>query len=108
VGLYDHGVRKSIQHRLDGIDVAGIFDEPAAVGLIDADQPVATLVFPAFSTITAILTITDSAGHTQSASVKIPGAFAAASGTGALDPLTLALLAMAAAWQVMRRHRRLN
>jgi len=76
--------------------------------LIDADQPVATLVFPAFSTITAILTITDSAGHTQSASVKIRGAFAAASGTGALDPLTLALLAAAAAWQVMRRHRRLN
>lgn len=76
--------------------------------LINADQPVATLVFPAFSTITAILTVTDSGGHTESASVKIAGAFSAASGTGALDPLTLALLAAAAVREVLQRRRRLN
>jgi serine protease len=76
--------------------------------LLNADQPVATLVFPAFSTLTAMLTVTDNAGHTQSASVKIEGAFAAASGTGALDPLSLALWAAAAAWQVLQRRRRLN
>jgi serine protease len=76
--------------------------------LIDANQAVATLVFPAFSTITAILTITDNAGHTGTASVKIEGAFAAASGTGALDPATLALLSVAALWRVLHRRRRLS
>lgn len=75
--------------------------------LIDPNSPVATLVFPAFSTITAILTVTDNAGNTGSASVKIQGAFAAASGTGALDPATLALLAAAAAWRLLQRRRRL-
>jgi serine protease len=71
----------------------------------NANQAVATLVFPAFSTITATLTITDSGGHTAFASVKIAGAFAAASGTGAVDPLTLLALAGAAVTQLLRRRR---
>ncbi len=60
--------------------------------LINANQSVATLVFPAFSTITATLTVTDSAGNIGTASVAIKGAFGAASGTGAMDPATLVVL----------------
>jgi serine protease len=76
--------------------------------LINADQSIATLVFPAFSTIIATLTITDSGGHTASASVKVAGAFSAASGTGAVDPLTLLMLAVLASGQVLRRRRQSN
>lgn len=74
--------------------------------LINANQAVATLVFPAFSTITAILTVTDDTGRSASASVKIEGAFAAASGTGTIDPPTLAVLAAAAGCCLLRRRRR--
>jgi hypothetical protein len=37
--------------------------------------------------------------------VKIAGAFSAASGTGALDPATLLMLAALASAQVLRRRR---
>ncbi|HTW73593.1 MAG TPA: S8 family serine peptidase [Steroidobacteraceae bacterium] len=74
--------------------------------IANPDQPVATLVMPGLRSIDVVLTITDSSGHTASASARIESAFAAASGSGSLDPLTLALLAAAAAWRVAHRTRR--
>ena len=76
--------------------------------LINANTSTATLVFPAFSTITVVLTITDSAGQSASASVKIEGVFAAANGGGAFDPADLAVLAAVALWRVLQRRRQLN
>ncbi|MGH3828152.1 MAG: S8 family serine peptidase, partial [Pseudonocardiaceae bacterium] len=74
--------------------------------IVNADQPVATLVMPGLRSINVVLTVTDNAGHTASASAKVESAFAAASGGGSFDPLTLALLAGAAAWRVGSRTRR--
>ncbi len=71
--------------------------------LIDANQPVATLVVPTFRSIEVVLTITDSAGQTASATAKIDSALGAASGAGALDPVLLALLAGCAGWRLYRR-----
>jgi serine protease len=77
---------------------------PATSGqLIDADQPVATLVVPTFRSIEVVLTITDSAGQTASATAKIESAIGAASGTGTLDPVLLVLLAGCVGWRLYRR-----
>ncbi len=68
--------------------------------IVNADQPVATFVMPGLTSLDVVLTITDNAGHTATATAKIQSAFAAASGgSGSLDPLTLALLAALSLWR---------
>ena len=77
--------------------------------LVNADQPVATLVVPALRSIDVTLTITDNAGNTGTATATIQSPFdtgaggGAAGGTGSFDPLLLAVLAGCAAWQIRRR-----
>ena len=72
--------------------------------LENADQAIATLTVPAFRSIQVKLTITDSGGHTASATATIQSSFAAATGTtGAFDPALLLLCATAAAVVVRRR-----
>jgi serine protease len=77
--------------------------------LANADQPVATLVVPSLRSLDVILTITDNAGNSTSATTRIQSTLGAASGgtggTGAFDPLALGLLAACAAWQLRRRRR---
>ena len=71
--------------------------------LINANQPVATLVVPSFRSIQVMLTITDNAGHTASATAKIESAIGAASGgTGGIDLSLLALLTAAVCWKAHR------
>ena len=73
--------------------------------IIDADQPIATLVVPSFRSIGVVLTITDDAGTTTRAEVTIESLIGAAEGQkgGALQPGWLALLAVLAAWQIRCR-----
>jgi serine protease len=74
---------------------------PATSGqLLNATQPVATLVVPTFRSIEVMLTITDNAGHTASATVKIQSAIGAASGSGGFDFILLSALAAAAGWKL--------
>jgi serine protease len=72
--------------------------------LENANQPVATLVFPAFRSITVTLTITDEDGASASASTTIKSAFAVATGSGG-GALGLELLGLAAlaAWRIRAR-----
>ena len=77
--------------------------DPATTGqLINADQAIATLVIPTFRSIQAVLTITDNAGNSASASVTIDSTLAA-SGGGSMDPWLLCLLTGCAGWQLARR-----
>jgi serine protease len=78
--------------------------DPATTGqLLNADQAIATLVVPTFRSIQAVLTITDNAGATASASVTIDSTLAASGGGGGMDPWLLWLLAGGAGWQLARR-----
>jgi serine protease len=77
---------------------------PATSGqLLNATQPVATLVVPTFRSIEVMLTITDSGGHSASATTRIQSAIGAASGAGSFDPALLALLAVAVGCALYRR-----
>lgn len=74
---------------------------PATNGqLLNATQPVATLVVPTFRSIEVMLTITDNAGHTASATTKIQSAIGAANGSGGFDLALLTLLAAALGWKL--------
>jgi serine protease len=73
--------------------------------IANANQAIATLVVPSFSSVTVVLTITDNIGRTASASVVIRSSLAAASGVGALRPAWLGLLALLALAQQHRRRR---
>jgi serine protease len=72
--------------------------------LVNANEAIATLVVPAFRSITVKLTITDSGGHTASSTALIQSAFGAASGSGAFGG-ELWLLAAIAAGVLIRRRR---
>ncbi len=75
--------------------------------LINADQPVATLVIPSFRSIQVVLTITDNAGHTASSTVTIESAFGASAkgGSGSFGPWPLlALAALTGAVLARRRY----
>jgi serine protease len=79
---------------------------PATSGqLTNPDQPLTTLVVPSLRSIDVILTITDNAGNTASATTRIQSSLSSGSGVGALDPLLLGLLAACAARQIYRRQR---
>lgn len=78
-------------------------DPPTSGQLIDANSAQATLVVPTFRSISVVLTVTDSAGHTATASARIQSAIGAATGAGAWQPSWLALLALAAAGELYRR-----
>jgi hypothetical protein len=74
--------------------------------LINANEAIATLVVPSFRSIGVILTITDDAGTTTSATVNIESAIGAALGKtgGSLQPAWLLALGALALWQLHRRH----
>lgn len=73
--------------------------------IINPNSAVATLVVPSFRSIQVKLTITDSGGHTASATATIASAFGG--GSGAFGP-ELSVLAALAAVAVYRRRRALN
>jgi serine protease len=62
--------------------------------LINADQPIATLVIPSFRSIQVMLTITDNAGNTASSAITIKSGFGSASGAGAFGAELLVLAAL--------------
>ena len=71
--------------------------------LIHANQSIAELVVPSFRSIQVQLTITDNAGHVDSATATIQSAFGAASGVGSFGPELLALALLTGAVLVRRR-----
>ncbi|HEY2418497.1 MAG TPA: S8 family serine peptidase [Steroidobacteraceae bacterium] len=71
--------------------------------LINANQPIATLVIPSFRSIQVMLTITDNAGNTASSTITIKSAFGAASGAGAFGAELLVLAALTGAALIRRR-----
>ncbi|MDE2220178.1 MAG: S8 family serine peptidase [Gammaproteobacteria bacterium] len=74
------------------------------VSIANASSAKATLVFPALRPVTVTLTVTDSAGHQDTASKTINSvALSAGGGGGALGPLGLLVLAGAAAIRSRRR-----
>jgi serine protease len=73
--------------------------------IINPNSAVATLVVPSFRSIQVKLTITDSGGHTASATATIASAFGG--GSGSLGP-ELPVLAALAAMALYRRRRALN
>jgi hypothetical protein len=74
------------------------------VAISNASSPVATLKFPAFRPITVTLTVTDSAGR-QGASAQVVNskAFKETSGSGGMEPGTLAILALTLLGAFLRR-----
>jgi serine protease len=74
--------------------------------LLNANEAIAKLVVPSFRSIDVELTITDSGGHTASATTRIQSAFGAATGSGSFGGLELLALAALASAAVVRRHRR--
>jgi serine protease len=76
------------------------------VSIADATSARATLVFPALRPITVTLTVTDSAGHQDTASKTINSvALSAGGGGGALGPAGLLILAAGTAAGLRRRRR---
>jgi len=71
--------------------------------LINANQSIAELVVPSFRSIQVELTITDNAGHVDSATTTIQSAFGAASGLGSFGPELLALAVLTGATLLRRR-----
>jgi hypothetical protein len=69
--------------------------------LINANQPIATLVVPSFRSIGVTLTITDNVGHVNSASITIASIFGKAGGV--FQPLWLLALSVLTLWTVHRR-----
>jgi len=75
--------------------------------LINPGDAVATLIVPSFRTIQVKLTITDSGGHTASATATIQSKFGASAGAGACGP-ELLVLATLTAGALLRRRRSFN
>ncbi len=76
------------------------------VSIADATSAKATLVFPALRPITVTLTVTDSAGHQDTASKTIDSvSLSAGGGGGALGPIALLMLAAAVAAGMRGRRR---
>jgi len=71
--------------------------------LINANQPIATLVIPSFRSIQVMLTITDNAGHTASSTITIKSGFGASSGAGAFGAELLVLTALTGVALARRR-----
>jgi serine protease len=71
--------------------------------LINANQAVAALIVPSFRSIQVVLTITDNAGRTASATATIRSALGEASGAGGFEWQWLWPLAAVALWQLRRR-----
>jgi serine protease len=76
---------------------------PTSNQLINANQAIATFVMPGFRSFQVQLTITDSGGHTASATATIESAFGAAGG-GSFGPELLILALLAAVALVRRRY----
>lgn len=73
---------------------------------VNPNQADTTFVVPSFRTIQVKLTITDSGGHTASATSTIQSSFGAASGSGAFGSELLILAALTATTLVRRRYPR--
>jgi hypothetical protein len=71
--------------------------------LINANQPIATLVIPSFRSIQVMLTITDNAGNTASSTITIKSGFGASSGAGAFGAELLVLAALTGVALARRR-----
>lgn len=68
------------------------------ITVANADSPQAEIVFPAFRPITVYLTVTDDAGRSDTASLKIESSFSADDEEGGGGSMGLAALALALLW----------